>query len=281
VRDQRDGAFMLEAVGVAADAPDLVKAMDVAIDLTRTVPAEVNIYPVPRGAVQELLRATEILVARGLKAPAAPRTHGDLALWLVALHAGARPNGWEAELLAAMKHPTPYLRQLAMERAPDALPATLVPAVAANLADADFDVQVAAAELAQRAKLVALTQDVVKAMSKVTGIRLNIISNAAHMLGARYDRISMLVVRLSEKDAFDEALGELVDLIEYQGRGSSGYPTDAQRAAVVTRWKEFVASHRADIEAGRRIPLTDPSVTPDLIPPTWKLHRPGGKGDWP
>ncbi len=281
VRDQQDGAFMLEAVGVAADAPDLVKAMDVAIDLTRTVPAEVNIYPVPRGAMQELLRATEILLARGLKAPAAPRTHGDLAVWLVALHAGARPSGWEAELLAAMKHPTPYLRQLAMERAPDALPATLVPAVAANLADADFDVQVAAAELARRAKLVVLTTDVVKAMSRVTGIRLNIISNAAYMLGARYDRISMLVARLSEKDAFDEALGELVDLLEYQGRGSSGYSTDAQRAAVVTRWKKFVASRRADIEAGRRIPLTDPGVTPDLIPPTWKLHRPGGKGDWP
>jgi len=279
--DQQAGAFMLEAVGVVADAPAVVKAMDLAIELTRKVPAETDVYPVPRGAMMELLRATEILVARGLQPPPGPRTHGELAVWLVALHKGARPSGWEVELLAAMKHPVPYLRQLAMERAPDSLPAALVPIVALNLSNADVDVQVAAANLAERAKLVSLTKDVVKAMSKATGLRLNIISNAAYQLGARYDRISMLVVRLAEKGSFDEALGELVDLLEYQGRGSNGEPTVAQRAAVVARWKKFVPAHRADIESGKKIPLTDASVTPDLVPPTWKLNRPGGQGEWP
>ncbi len=280
LRDQHDGAFMLEAVGVVADAPDLIKAIDRAIDITLKVPAEVGIYPVPRGALMELLRATEILVGRGL-APAAPRTRGELAVWLVALSKGARPAGWETELGAAMKHAVPYLRQLALERCPDAVPPALVPAVALDLANADPDVQVAAAELAQRAKLVALTPNVVKAMAKVTGLRLNIISSAAYLLGAREDRIAMLLVRLTEKDAFDEALGELVDLLAYEGRGSNGIPTDAQRAAVVPHWKKFVAAHRADIRADKKIPLTDPSVTPALIPPTWNLGKPGGKGDWP
>jgi hypothetical protein len=280
VSDQQDGAFMLEAVGTTADAPALTKALEVAIDRTRTVPAETTVYPVPRGAVMELLRATEMLVARGLSPPVAPKSHGELAVWLVAIHKGARPTGWETTLARAMQHSTAYVRQLAMERSPEALSPPLASAVAANLAHADPDVQVAAAQLAERAKLLALAPDVVKAMRRATGLRLNIISNAAYMLGARHDRAQMLVVRLADKDAFEQALAELCDLLDYNGRSTNGTTTDAMRAAVVTQWKKFVADHRADIEASKKIPLTDPSVTKELLPPTWKLGKRTG-GQWP
>jgi hypothetical protein len=271
---------MLEAVGTPADAPDLVTAIERAIDLTTKVPAEADVYPVPRGALQELLRATEILVARGLT-QVAPRSRGELAVWLVALAKGARPTGWETELAGALKHPVAYVRQLALERTPDAVPPALVPLIAANLAHADPDVQVAAAELAERAKLTSLAPAVVKAMARATGLRLNIISSAAFLLGAREDRIAMLVVRLADPRAFDEALGELVDLLAYEGRGSDGVATPAQQAAVIPHWKKLVAAHRAEIRADQKIPLTDPSVTPALIPPTWKLGKPGGQGNWP
>jgi hypothetical protein len=179
-----------------------------------------------------------------------------------------------------MKHPIAYVRQLAMARAPDASPASLLPAVAANLSHADADVVVAAAELARRAGYRSLAKEIVRAMPKQTGLRLNIVSVAAHALGARMDRIQMLISLLGDKDRFDEALSELVDLLDYSGRSADGAPGDAERAALVPRWKAFVKLHRDDIEQGRKVPLSDPSVTADLVPRQWKLHRRDGT-DWP
>jgi hypothetical protein len=280
VRDVVDGAFMLEAVGVAADGPDLVKALDIAIARTRTAPAEQDIYPVPRGACMELLRAATVLVGRGLQPSLAPKSPGEIALWLVALRAGARPAGWDSELSRAMSHTTAYLRQLALEHAPDAIPEALVPAVAADLAHPDPDVVVAAAQLAERARRTSLSADVVRAMAKVTGLRLDIVSNAAYMLGARYERMRALVARLEDKDAFDEALSELVGLLDYHGASRSGEVSGAKRAALAARWRSFVEKHRVAIEADKKVPLDDPSVTPDLLPSTWKLGRGDGR-EWP
>ncbi|MEO8703091.1 MAG: hypothetical protein ABI867_23805 [Kofleriaceae bacterium] len=277
IADQRVGAFMLEAVGTLADVADLIKALEVAIDRTRTVPAETNVYPVPRGAMMELMRAAEILVGRGAIA-GAPKTAGQTALWLAALHKGARPAGWETELGKAFVHPTAYVRQLAMERAPDTLTPALASALAANLAHADVDVQVAAAQLAERAKLHALAPTLVKAMSRATGLRLNVISNAAYQLGARYDRVQMLVVRLADAAAFDEALSDLCDLLVYSGRSVDGKITPAQRAAVIPHWKALIAAHKTEIETDKKLALAD--VTKDLLPPTWKLGKPTG-GQWP
>ncbi len=179
---------MLEAVGTPDDGPALTSALDAAIERTRHEPAEKDIYPVPRGACQELLRAADVLVARGLAPDATPKTPGALAIWLVALKRGARPSGWEAEVDHAFHHEIAYTRQLALDSAPDPLPSALVPSVAANLADSDEDVVVAAAQLAERAKLVALVPQISSATSRMTGIRLDIVTNSARVLGAPAQR---------------------------------------------------------------------------------------------
>jgi hypothetical protein len=280
VRDQQDGAFMLEAVGTTADGPDLVKALDTAIERTRTEPAEADVYPVPRGACQELLRAADMLVARGLGASSNPTTPGDIAVWLVALKRGAQPKGWETILERAMKHPIAYVRQLALERAPDASPASFIPTVALNLRHADVDVVVSAAELARRAHFTTLAGDVVRAMDTPIGLRLNIISNAAWTLGARFARMQALVRRLAAKESFEEAISELTSLLEHQGSSTNGETGEPERKALAIRWQTFVLKHRADIEADRHLPLTNPDVTPDLLPKSWKLGR-GDGTEWP
>ena len=278
--DVRDGAFMLEAVGTAADGPELVKSLDAAIDRTRTTPAETDVYPVPRGACQELLRATNMLVDRGLAAPASPKSPGEVALWLVALDR-ARPAGWEAELGRAMRHPIAYVRQLAFERAPrGALAPALVSAVAVGLADRDADVAVAAAQLAQREHATALAPKVVRAMASQNGIRLNAVSQAAYELGARYDRARMLVSMLASQATFGAAMSELLGALDHHGYGSSGEPSEAERKALAARWSAFVTQHRADIEAGKPIALSAPGVTADLLPSGTKLRRRDGT-EWP
>ncbi len=260
----------------------MIKALDAAIDRTRTEPAEKDIYPVPRGACQELLRAAEMLAVRGYKPSASPKTAGEIAMWLVALpHGATLPPGWETELGAAMKHPIAYVRQLALDHVPaHRLPPSLVALVVTNLAHADADVVVSAAQLAQRENMTAIAPNVVAAMSKQSGLRLNTISYAAYMLGARFARAKALVARISDRAVFDEVLGELVDLLDSHGRSANGEITDAARAALAPRWKAFVEAHRADIDAGKKIALTDPSVTRDLVPPNWKLTRADGT-EWP
>ncbi|MBA2542870.1 MAG: hypothetical protein H0V17_24705, partial [Deltaproteobacteria bacterium] len=280
IEDQQQGAFMLEAVGLPTDAPALIEALTAATLRASRVAPETDAYPTPRGAMMELLRATKMLVSRGLVARPRPATLGELVVWLVALDGGARPGGWEVELGKLLKHDVSYLRELALTHAPNALPASLHPAVVANLGHTDVDVQVAAALLAANAKLVQLAPSVVNAMRRATGLRLSIISQAAYHLGARVDRIDMLIVRLADKAVFDHALSELCSVLAYDGRSmTNGKPTDAERAAVIPHWKKLAVTHRADIESGTKIALT--AATPSLLPPQWKLGRPGGGGEWP
>jgi len=212
---------------------------------------------------------------------AGPKSAGEIALWLVALSRGARPAGWEAELGRAMRHPIAYVRQLAFERTPrGAVAAALGPALVAGLADRDLDVVCAAAQLAQREHAVSLAPNVVRAMPKMTDIRLNVLSSAAWDLGARYDRAQMLVSMLPNAAAFQQAFSELLGALEHHGSSSSGEPTEAERKALAARWTKFIAQHRADIEAGRAVPLSDPTVTVDLVPHGYRLTR-GDGTDWP
>jgi hypothetical protein len=275
--DQSAGAFLLEAVGVAADMTAVIAALDVAIARTRTVTPEPGIYPAPRGAIMELVRAARILIGRGYSATATARP-GELAAWLIALDIGARPAGWEATLAAAMRHSIAYVRELAMDHAPTPLPTVLAVSVATNLAHRDVDVRVAAARLAQRAQLLSLGPDVVKAMKQTAGIRLNVISNAAYELGARLERARMLVTLLSDEAAFDQALSELAGLLQHHGRSTSGQTTAAMRAAVIPHWRKLVIDRRADIEAG--LPISLVGLPPGLVPPTWKLGTSTGS-QWP
>jgi hypothetical protein len=265
-QNQRDGAFMLEALGTAADAPDLIKALDVAIEKTRTTPAEKDVYPVPRGACQELLRATEMLVARGLPPIASPKSPGQIAVWLYGLD-NAKPAGWEGEMRKLLRHAIPYVREIALGKVPAGSASTFAADIAANLTNADPDVVVAAAKLAQRDKVTSLGKNVVAAIPKMTGIRLNAVSYAAYELGARQERVDALIPLLANKALFADVMRELFGLSSQQSYGSSGDTPDAERAILVTRWKAFAAKHASEIKAGTKMPLEK-----DLVPSNWQLN---------
>ncbi|HEY2369421.1 MAG TPA: hypothetical protein VGH87_23650 [Polyangiaceae bacterium] len=265
VRDQQDGAFMLEALGEPADGPSLITALDDAIAKTRTTPAETNVYPVPRGACQELLRATEILVARGLPAAPSPHSPGQVAVWLFAL-GKAKPAGWEGEMTKLLRHAVPYVRELALDHVPAGSGATFATDVAANLSSADPDVVVAAAKLAERDHMTALGTTIAGAMPKMTGIRLNIVSNAAYALGAKVERANALVALLATKETFADSMRELVGIIGAKSFGSNGDTPDAERAALQTKWKAFLAAHKTEVQTGATIPMDK-----TLLPSNWTL----------
>ena len=118
-------AFMIEAFGTIAEVPALSGALDRALERTLTLPFERGGYPRPRGAMQELMRATDVMVSIGYTPPAAPATPGDAVLWLTSFGKGARPDSWQTTMRTLLEHRIPYLRELALQRLPDAAPAEL------------------------------------------------------------------------------------------------------------------------------------------------------------
>jgi hypothetical protein len=280
--DLASGAFILEALGRASEAPALITALTRAIESSKTAPREDGIWPSPRGACQELLRAAEMLVARGAAPAATPKTPGDLAFWLAALGRGAKPKGWEAELGKALRHVIPYLRRLALEKMPVPVPAARVTDVGANLAFADVDVQTAACILVSRANLGALAEKSAAILATAKDrFLVDVCWTSASTLGARGAAVDALIGRLGDPDLGQNALGRLLDVFKHSGYSGGGTFDAAQGRALVPRWRAFVASHRKAIDAGEAISLDDPTVPHDLVPPGFKVTRNNGKPDWP
>jgi hypothetical protein len=273
------GAFMLEAVGTPDAAPALSAALTRAIEKTPTLPLETSVYPRPRGSVQELIRAAEILIRRGY-APAEPGdTAGGMALWLVAFGKGARPTNWQEHVSTALGHPIPYVRELALNQLSADVSAEFVPAVRANLESTDPDVLIAACNLVNRAKLNGLHSEVSNALRKgKEDWVLNSCGNALYQLGARFERVDILASRLAEPDMTVKIFQTLLGVFDSDGYSGCCQTVDGNTFS--SRWKSFLAAHRGDIESDRKISFDEPDVTPDLLLPGLTIRRPG-KPDWP
>jgi hypothetical protein len=159
------------------------------------------------------------------------------------------------------------VRELALGKVPAGAGATFASDIVANLSNADSDVVVAAAQLAQREKVTTVGKNVVAALPKMTGIRLNLLSYAAFELGARQERVDALIALLANKAVFADVMRELFGLSTQQTFGSNGDTPDAERAVLATRWKAFAAKHAAEIKAGTKVPLDK-----DLVPSNWMLN---------
>ena len=284
----RCGAFMIECVGSPDDRPELVRALDRAIRKTADVPREQGIYPVPRGACMELLRAARMLVLRGAEVPGSPASPGEAALWLAALKARdpSRPKGWETEVITLLGHEIHYLRALALEHLPDPIPASLmgplVERLPALLADADVDVQIAASRVAGSSRAPELRGPVLKVLTsaKVDWL-LREATTAAHALGADPDALEIWADRLDEPGRAVEAVQALIGVVESEGGyGFDGAIDPDEARALKPRWKAFLQEHRAELAADHHFRIGDPPLTPDLFPRVFHFYRKAGK-PWP
>jgi hypothetical protein len=281
--DLIQGAFMLEATGERDDVPSLSAALTLALERTRTLPFERGIYPRPRGAMQELLRAAQVMVARGYVPPAQPERLGDMALWLVAFGQGARPEGWADRLALLLAHDLPYIRELALKNLPLDAPAPLFSAVGAALGSSDVDLQMAGCEMVRQAKLVehrAAVAAVARTAGPDAGLLMNSASNALAAVGGRVELLEIMASRLTEPRVGQMALGTLFGVFEGTSGWGGSLDDAADLQAVQVHWRTFIAAHQSELEAGKRFALDDPAVSPDLVPKGMKLHR-TGKPDWP
>jgi hypothetical protein len=269
-------AFMIEAVGGAADAPVLSAALDRALERSLTLPFEAGGYPRPRGAMAELMRAAEVVIARGHAPTARPATPGEAALWLTAFGSGARPAGWEARLGELLEHRIPYIRELALKRLPADAPVDLFHAVESALQSADVDLQMAALDVVGRARLTAHRDAVAALVETVTDRMLrNAASNALHAIAGPLPPLEIAANRLVEPAQFNECVSTLIFGV-LEARGAGGGPVSSEEAQNLSkRWKAFLAAHRSELEAGRRWAIDDPAVA-GLIPSTWTVRPRAG-----
>ena len=206
---------MMEATGTAADAPAISRGLDRALERTLTLPFEKGGYPRPRGAMQELMRAAEVMVSVGYTPPVSPATPGDAALWLIKFGKGARPDEWEVTLRPLLEHRIPYIRELALQRLPDAAPAELLAAVGPALQHPDVDVQIAALDAVKRLKLVEhAPQAAAMCRSTSDTMFLSFACNAVHAVGGSAAVYEIMAARLSEPDMFNRALTSLFGALD-------------------------------------------------------------------
>jgi len=282
VQDIVEGAFMIEAVGEAADGPSLSAALVVGLNRTLTLPFEKGIYPRPRGAMQELMRAGTVLLARGYVPRPAPDRAGDLVLWLAAFEKAARPDNWIELLQMALGHRIPYVRELALGHLPADAPPRLFEFVGGALESSDVDLKIEGCNAVKRLKLSEYRDAVaaiVQTAQKSETFLMNLSANALYVVGGRVEVMEIMARRVAEPEMWSEAFGWLEGAFA-DIRGSGGSAEQADLPAVSARWLSFIAAHRAELEAGQKFSLEDPAVTPDLVPRGYTLSR-AGKPDWP
>jgi hypothetical protein len=286
VQNVREGAYMLASVGEIEDAPEIAIALTEAIKKIPLLPPETGSYPRSRGAARQLLRTVKAFVGgRGYLPPVSGRTSGDMAFQIVAIAAG-RMEGREAIMAQALRHESPYIREIAMDLMPLPVPTALASEVDAAARSSDVDLQVAACGLAERAKLTDLRAAALEAYRKTSDFPVfSACGNALWTLGARIERLEIAATRLAEPGTtgrlgFSYFLQVLYVVFDGAIGGGGQDPTAAQARVLSTRWQEFLTAHRTEIESGKRWSLDDPAITPDLVPPNWRFDRPG-KPPWP
>lgn len=268
------GAFMIGAVGEVDNAPALAAALDHALERTLTLPLETGSYPRPRGAMLELMRAADAIVARGYVPPVVSVSPGQAALWLAAFKGGARFTDWHTHLRDLLAHPIPYVRELALQQVPADAPQDLFSAVAPALQSGDMDLQIAACQLVERARLKTYRESMADIVRHATDFMvMNAARNALYVVGGRAAVMDIAADQVADPSKLSNAIGGLFGVFEGTA-GFGGGPVSATEAeALSARWKTFIAAHRAAIDAGQRFGVDDPAVTPDLIPSGWTIRR--------
>jgi hypothetical protein len=285
VEDVTLGAFILQCVGERADLPALGAALDRAIAAAAapTFVFEKSMYPRPRGACGELVRAAESLAGRGVLPKGDPRTAGELGVWLTAFKARAdfRPPGWEAVLASASAHGAPYVRELALLAAPEPTPKAVRAALPGLLGDADPDVAIAACELAQREGDRALLPAVLGALAKAREIWLiRTASLTAQKLGANVEAMRAVAGHLDEPELTIEVLHELDWVVEGQNGYDGGFVQPDEPPKLEARWLQFITDNEAWLAQRKSFPTGDPRLSHDLFPRTMRFHKKDGT-TWP
>jgi hypothetical protein len=279
------GAYMVECVGNASDAPLIERALDREVARTPKLPLETKVYPRPRGACKELLRAVQILLKRGAAVAQKPDSHGQAIFFLQALAGDPnfRPNGWVQTCDRLLQSDIPYIQEQTLMAMPAPMPAALQKWLTPLLGSADVDVAIEANRIVERDKLGDQKDAVIRTLRTAQEEWLFRVSgNALTSLGCRYEYLEILVDRMDEPDMLFRCLEGLKTVIANSNGGGSGRSIDVQAEArrIKPKWQAFLHKHEQDLRDGRRFTLPDPEISPDMFPTGYSISLKDGH-TWP
>lgn len=280
------GARLLAAIGVADDAPALLVALDRAVESAynpRRDPKD-NILDFP-APIPDLVRALDLLRARGYAPGDPPQSKGQALLYFLALakEPPPRPDGWLRWLNIYAESGKFPLREAALRSIPAPVPPEARPLVRRGFDDADLGVVRAACAVAGKSgdpDFLPPLLDIVAAEQHEWLLREA--SQAAQALGAGFDLLETWADRLGEERLYPLALDSLQTALDVPTGNHSGR-TDlprAERLALRTAWKDFLARHADDLRAGQRFKVDDPAVSPALAGRARRWNFPDGSV-WP
>lgn len=285
MKDAALGGFILQCVGERADLPALSAAFDRAI-ATAAAPGfvfEKMIYPRPRGACGEMVRAAESLAKRGVVPQGEPRNAGELGVWLTTFRVreGFRPKGWEAVFGRAVSHPMPYVRELALLAAPKPTPREVRAALPGLIVDADPDVGIAAAAMAEREGDRALVPPLLAALGKAREIWLiRTATLAANKLGAPVEAMRAVAGHLDDPEMTMEVLRELDWVVDGQNGHDGGFVEPDEPPKLKARWLQFITDNEAQLAQHKAFQTGDPRLPRELFPRKMRFHKKDGT-TWP
>ena len=279
------GAYMMECVGNASDAPLIEHALNREVAKTPTLPLEKGIYPRPRGACEELLRAVQIMLKRGAAAPEKPESHGQAIFFLRALASDPnfRPDGWLQTCDRLLQSDIPYIQEQTLRALPAPMPATLQKWLTPILGSADPDAAIEADRIIERDKLGDPKDMAIRSFRTAKDSWLFRASgNALLSLGCVYERLEILADRMDEPDMLFDCLEGLKTIFSNAGGGgfSSNIGVEVEAKRIKPKWQAFIRKHEQDLKNARRFKLPDPEIPADMFPAQYSITLTEGRA-WP
>ena len=238
---------------------------------------------------EALSHAADELVKGGVKPSTTVNSPGQAVVFLAGLKWTKvfRPTGWQQTAATLLKHDIPFLRALTLQSIPVVLDDTTVELVAACIKDEYAPVQGCACDLiADRSRLSRFRQPLMDVL-RVTPNEwvLRSAFRAAAKCGADMDQmLEILIDRLERRNNNRNLvlLELMVDgAIKHEGRSGAqshedwqGFLSNMQQA-----WRKFIVTNRQALREGKRLPLGDQTITPEMFPPGFHLYLKGQP--WP
>lgn len=278
----------IAAVATPLELPDVTACLDAII--LRSTKYKTNDQ---LGSEVGFLRfAVNALLLKGATPPANPQSPGEIAVYLEALRASlvtqeqAMPHQqvW-------LKHAITYVRRMAVESLPVPMENWAKEPVLKLLQNTqDHGEQKVLLNTIEKSPEPMFAKEALTALreTKEDFFLLDAASNTALACGVPRDEVLLALAdrlltppnHFSSANQHEVTLRELYRLFENFNGGYGPWSIQpAQQVALHKRWTTFIHANQEALRQGKKIPITDPSVSPDLIPKGHVLSI--GQERWP
>jgi hypothetical protein len=265
------------------DLAEIVRVIDRVVPETIDEPRQDYLFSETRNTLASLRHVARELIAQTGALPAPdPKTPGEIVTYLGWL-ATAQPWPPEAggRVAAWTEHPMPYLREMALGVVQAAPPPKVRDRLPALIEDADINVRLAAAQLAQRAKEPSGNAALLRRLAEAPSTwEIDAMAYALAATGGQYEAWQALANRLDEPKLTCKLLVHLSKVVE--GAAGNGWRDElpaGEPARLKERWRAWLAEHETELRTGKRFKVGEAALTTDLFPPEFSVSTP--QGDWP